>query len=191
LAVELSALLAFSAIKNNDRVGLMLFTDRIEKYIPPKKGKNHVLRLIRELLMFEPTGGSTDIKMSLDFLGKVQKRKSVVFLLSDFLGENYSDSLRITNRRHDLITISITDPREVDLPPIGFLELEDAETGEIVIIDTFDPNIRRRFSDIARRDTEKLELEFKRMKVDHIPVRTDSPYIDPIIRFFKQRAKRY
>jgi uncharacterized protein (DUF58 family) len=191
LAVELSALLAFSAIKNNDRVGLMLFTDRIEKYIPPKKGKNHVLRLIRELLMFEPTGGSTDIKVSLDFLGKVQKRKSVVFLLSDFLGENYSDSLRITNRRHDLITISITDPREVDLPPIGFLELEDAETGEVVIIDTFDPHIRSRFSDIAQRDTEKLELDFKRMKVDHIPVRTDLPYIDPIIRFFKQRAKRY
>ncbi|MDX9755201.1 MAG: DUF58 domain-containing protein, partial [bacterium] len=162
LAVELSALLAFSAIKNNDRVGLMLFTNTIEKYIPPKKGKNHVLRLIRELLLFEPKGGSTDINAALEFLGKVLKRKSVVFLLSDFMTENYHEALRITNQRHDLITISITDPREVEMPPIGFLELQDAETGEIIVIDTYDPAVRSHFAQEAATDLSRLSTNFKR-----------------------------
>ena len=191
IAVELSALMAFSAIKNNDRVGLMMFTDKVEKFIPPKKGKKHVLRLIREILMFEPEGGSTNINAALDFLGRVQKRKSVVFLISDFMSENFNDALRLANQRHDLITISITDPREVEMPPIGFLELEDAETGEIIIIDTYDRGVRQRFSDAAAADISKLELDFKRMKIDHVPVRTDHSYIDPLVRFFKQRAKRY
>lgn len=191
LAVELSALLAFSAIKNNDRVGLMLFTNTIEKYIPPKKGKNHVLRLIRELLLFEPKGGSTDINAALEFLGKVLKRKSVVFLLSDFMTENYHEALRITNQRHDLITISITDPREVEMPPIGFLELQDAETGEIIVIDTYDPAVRSHFAQEAATDLSRLSTNFKRMKIDHVPVRTDQSYIDPLVRFFQQRARRY
>jgi len=191
LAVELSAVLAFSAIKNNDRVGLILFTDKVEKFIPPKKGKKHVLRLIRDLLTFEPTGGSTDIKSALDYMGKILTRKSVVFLLSDFMNQNYEDSLRVVNKKHDLITISITDPREVEMPPIGFLELEDAETGEIIVIDTFDASIRQRFSDTAAADLDKMSLNFKRMKVDHVPVRTDQSYIDPLVRFFKKRAQRY
>jgi uncharacterized protein (DUF58 family) len=191
LAVELSAVLAFSAIKNNDRVGLILFTDKVEKFIPPKKGKKHVLRLIRDLLTFEPTGGSTDIKSALDYMGKILTRKSVVFLLSDFMNQNYEDSLRVVNKKHDLITISITDPREVEMPPIGFLELEDAETGEIIVIDTFDASIRQRFSDTAAADLNKMTLNFKRMKVDHVPVRTDQSYIDPLVRFFKKRAQRY
>ncbi len=191
LAVELSAVLAFSAIKNNDRVGLILFTDKVEKFFPPKKGKKHVLRLIRDLLTFEPTGGSTDIKSALDYMGKILTRKSVVFLLSDFMNQNYEDALRVANKKHDLITISITDPREVEMPPIGFLELEDAETGEIIVIDTFDASIRKRFSDTAAADLDKMTLNFKRMKVDHVPVRTDQSYIDPLVRFFKKRAQRY
>lgn len=191
LAVELTALLAFSAIKNNDRVGLMLFTDHVEKFIPPKKGKKHVLRLVRELLLFEPQGGNTDIKVALDLMAKVLTRKSVVFLISDFMSSDYEDALRIANRKHDLVTISITDPREVEMPPIGFLELEDAETGEIIVIDTYDPNLRRNFSLAADQDFERLTREFKRMKVDHVPVRTDQPYVDPLVRFFQQRAKRY
>lgn len=191
LAVEISALIAFSAIKNNDRVGLMLFTDTIEKFIPPKKGKKHVLRLIRELLMFEPKGGSTNINAALEFMGKILNRKSVVFLMSDFMSENYQDALRITNQRHDLITVSLTDPREVTLPPIGFLELQDAETGEIIIIDTYDEAIRSQFQQTAEADISQLELEFKKMKIDHVPIRTDRPYIDPLVRFFKLRAKRY
>ncbi len=191
LAVELSAVLAFSAIKNNDRVGLVLFTDRVEKFIPPKKGKKHVLRLIRELLMFEPAGGSTDIKTAMDFLGKILTRKTVVFLLSDFLSAGYEEALRMMNNRHDLVTISITDPREIEMPPIGFLELQDAETGEIVIVDTYDASIRQRLANTAATDLDQLTKSFKRMQVDHIPVRTDKPYIDPLVRFFQQRAKRY
>jgi len=191
LAVELSAVLAFSAIKNNDRVGLVLFTDRVEKFIPPKKGKKHVLRLIRDLLMFEPAGGSTDIKTAMDFLGKILTRKTVVFLLSDFLSAGYEEALRMMNNRHDLVTISITDPREIEMPPIGFLELQDAETGEIVIVDTYDASIRQRLANTAATDLDQLTKSFKRMQVDHIPVRTDKPYIDPLVRFFQQRAKRY
>lgn len=191
LAVELSAVLAFSAIKNNDRVGLLLFTDHVEKFIPPKKGKKHVLRLIRELLLFEPTGGQTDIKEALDFMGNLLTRKSVVFLLSDFMSSDYIEALRITNKKHDLITISITDPREIELPPIGFLELEDAETGEIVIIDTYDKGIRKRFTDSAHEEIDRLTQEFKRMQIDHVPVRTDQSYIDPLVRFFHLRASRY
>ncbi len=191
LAAELSAVLAFSAIKNNDRVGLILFTDKVETFIPPKKGKKHVLRLIRELLMFEPAGGSTSIKNALDYMGKILTRKSVVFLLSDFMSTGFDEALRIVNKKHDLITISITDPREVELPPIGFLELQDAETGEIIIIDTYDTSIRQRFSATAQADIERLVKNFKRMQVDHIPVRTDHPYIDPLVRFFQQRARRY
>ncbi len=191
LAIELSAILAFSAIKNNDRVGLIIFTDRVEKFIPPKKGKKHVLRLIRELLMFKPEGGFTDIKNALDFLGKVLSRKSVVFLLSDFMSTGFDDAIRITNKKHDLITIGITDPREVEMPPIGFLELEDAETGEVIVFDTFDTRIRGLFTDTATQDIDGLLQNFKRMQVDYIPVRTDKSYIDPLVRFFKMRAKRY
>ncbi|MGI6458187.1 MAG: DUF58 domain-containing protein [bacterium] len=191
LAAELSALLAFSAIKNNDRVGLIIFTDQVEKFIPPKKGKKHVLRLVRELLMFEPAGGKTDIKIALDFMAKVLTRKSVVFLISDFMSTSFEDSIRIANRKHDLVTISITDPREIEMPPIGILELEDAETGEIIIIDTFNTQVRAGFSQNAQMELDKLTRDFKRMRVDHVPIRTDQPYVDPLIRFFQQRAKRY
>ena len=191
LAVELSAMLAFSAIKNNDRVGLILFTDKIEQFIPPKKGKKHVLRLIRELLLLKPQGGATDIKAALDFMGNILNRKSVVFLISDFMNSGYEDALRITNKKHDLITISITDPREIEMPPIGFLELQDAETGEIVVIDTYNAGIRRRFSETASSESSRLIQEFKRIQVDHIPIRTDQPYLDRLVRFFQQRARRY
>lgn len=191
LAIELSALLAFSAIKNNDRVGLLLFTDEIEKFIPPKKGKKHVLRLIRELLVFEPKGGHTNISQALDHVNKLLTRKSVVFLLSDFMNPDFGDSLRITNKKHDLVTVSITDPREVEMPPIGFLELEDAETGETIIIDTFNAGVRSGFSSAADEDFEKLESEFKKMRVDHVPIRTDQDYVDPLVKFFQRRASRY
>ncbi|MDP8244583.1 MAG: DUF58 domain-containing protein [Candidatus Hinthialibacter antarcticus] len=191
LAAELSAVLAFSAIKNNDRVGLILFTDEVETFIPPKKGKKHVLRLIRELLLFEPKGGATNIQNALDFMGRLTTHKSVVFLISDFMSERYQDALRVTNKKHDLVTISITDPREVDMPPIGLLELEDAETGEVIVIDTYDAKMRSLFTDEANRDIERLSQEFKRLNVDHVPIRTDKPYVDPLIHFFQKRARRY
>lgn len=190
LGVELSAVLAFSAIKNNDRVGLVEFTDRIEKFIPPKKGKKHVLRLIRELLDERPEGGRTDLRLALEFLGRVLLRKSVVFVISDFLGEDYEDPLKILNQKHDLITISVIDPRELELPPVGFLELQDAETGEVVIIDTYDARLRERFTRQNTLMQSDLERSFRRLQVDHIPVRTDRPYIDPLVQFFERRASR-
>ncbi len=191
LSAILTALLAFSAIKNNDRVGLILFSDQVEKFIPPKKGKKHVLRLIRELLTFSPKGGTTDINCALEFMGRILNRKSVVFLLSDFMSSGFEDAIRIANRRHDLITLSITDPREVEMPPVGFLELEDAETGEIIVFDTYDAQVRKQFTDEANEDSKRLAQDFRRMKVDHIPIRTDKDYIEPLVKFFHRRAKRY
>lgn len=190
LGVELSAVLAFSAIKNNDCVGLVEFTDRIEKFIPPKKGKKHVLRLIRELMRERPEGGRTDLRMALEFIGRVLLRRSVVFVISDFLGEDYEDPLKILNQKHDLITISIIDPRELELPPVGFLELQDAETGEVVIIDTYNAGLRERFTQRNTLMQSDLERNFRRFQVDHIPVRTDRPYIDPLVQFFQKRASR-
>lgn len=191
VAAELSAVLAFSAIKNNDRVGLILFTDDVDKFIPPKKGKKHVLRLIRELLTFESPGGQTDIKSALDYLNKVTTRKSVVFLISDFINTGFENSLRVANTRHDLIAISIQDPREVDMPGVGFLELEDAETGEVIVFDTFNTNDRSLFHETVETETTQLNETMKRMKVDHVPVLTNQSYIDPLVKLFQRRAKRY
>ena len=136
IAIEICALLAFSAIKNNDKVGLIIFTDAIEKFIPPKKGKSHVLRVLRELLYHEPKGRQTDIGKTLEYLNRVTKRRSVVFLVSDFINTGYEKALQIANRRHDIVAITVTDPREMNMPDVGFIRLEDAETGEVVLVDT-------------------------------------------------------
>jgi uncharacterized protein (DUF58 family) len=191
VAAEISALLAFSAIKNNDRVGLVIFTDGIEKYIPPKKGKKHVLRVIRELLYFKPTQRRTDIAGVLEYLGKVQKRRSVVFLISDFLSGGYEKALQIANGRHDLIAITISDPRELNLPKIGFIEFQDAETGEEILIDTYSPAVRDMFSHLAVEQRDSRHQLFRSISVDSIDVQTDRPYVDPLVRFFKLRAKRF
>lgn len=191
IATEICALLAFSAIKNNDKVGLIIFSDRIEKYVPPKKGKSHVLRVLRELLFHQPESNLTDIAAALEFLNHVARRRSVVFLVSDYISENYEKALRITNKRHDMVAITITDPREVELPAAGFIELEDAETGEIFLLNTNDRQVRRTFleqADAKRREREKL---FKSMNVDTIDIYTHLPYIEPLIHFFRLRAKRF
>lgn len=190
LATEVSALLAFSAIRNNDRVGLVLFTDRVERFIPPKKGREHVLRLIRELLTFTPEHKGTDLAAALDYVGRVQRRRSVVFLLSDFLGEDFDQALRGINRRHDLVTMSITDPLELELPPVGFLELEDAETGEVVIVDTADIRFYEAFKESNQGVRDQLTNRLDRMQIDHIPLGTDDDYVKPLIRFFHERSKR-
>ncbi len=191
LAVELCAVLAFSAIKNNDKVGLITFTDEIEKYIPPKKGKNHVLRVIRELLYFHPKRTGTDIRAALDYLNRVTKRKAVVFLVSDFLAGNYEQALRVTSRKHDVIPMTITDPREVDLPPVGLLELEDAETAERMVLDTLDANVRRTYRVLAMQEQETRARLFRSMNLDVIHLRTDQPYMQTLISFFHRRASRY
>lgn len=191
IAVEICALLAFSAIKNNDKVGLIIFTDKIEKFVPPKKGKKHVLRVLRELLYFKPEAKKTNISAALEYLSHIVRKRSVVFLVSDFISENYEKALRIANRRHDIIAVSVGDPRERELPDVGFIELEDAETGEMLTIDSNDLRIRNLFSLEASQQAESRERLFKSIDVDYINISTDTSYVEPLIRFFRMRAKRF
>ncbi len=190
VAAELCAVLAFSAIKNNDKVGLMIFSDKIEKFIPPRKGKQHVLRVIREILYFKPEDAKTDLNIALEYLNRVIKRRSIVFIISDFLTENYEKALQVANKKHDIISIDIIDPREVELPNVGFLELEDAETGETVMIDTGSSEIRETFFSESQEEREKREKFFQSIGVDNINILTDRSYVEPITKFFKMRAKR-
>jgi len=188
---EIGALLAFSAIKNNDKVGLLLFTDKVEKFIAPKKGRPHVLRVIRELLYYKAKGKKTSINTALEYLGKVLKKKTVVFLISDFIDSGYEKLLRILNKRHDIIGISISDPRETHLPSIGLLEFEDAETGERLYLDSSDDFLRNELK--KRRDSfvESRNKAFKSMSMDSVDISTDRSYIKPLILFFRTRAKRF
>ena len=191
IAIEICALLAFSAIKNNDKVGLIIFTDRIEKFVPPKKGKTHVLRVLRELLYHEPEGKGTDISLALEYLSRIITRRSVVFLVSDFISDDYQKAMQIANKRHDLVAITITDPREIELPNIGLVELEDAETGEIIMLDTADSTIRQTFTRITSNSREERDKNFRSINVDSIDIRTDVSYIEPLIKFFRMRARRF
>ena len=190
VAAELCALLAFSAIRNNDKVGLVLFTDRVEKFIPPKKGKRHVLRVIRELLSFEPEHRGTDITEALKFLSSVSKRRTVTFLVSDFLSSGYERFLQIVNRRHDLIAVALTDPREKHLPSLGFLELVDAESGERMVVDTRNAHLRRQFENMTGKTIDMQGRFFRSVDVDCVRIETDRPYLDPLIKFFRMRERR-
>ena len=190
MAAELCALLAFSAIKNNDKVGLIIFTDTIEKFVPPQKGRGHVLRLIREVLAFEPVGVGTDIGGALEYLSRVIKRKSVVFLISDFLSEDFRKPLQIANNKHDIIAMKVSDPREVTFDNVGLLELEDAETGEVFVVDTASKQFRKEFAARAQEDMLTLKRDFQVINVDFINVQTDRSYIVPLINFFKMRERR-
>ncbi len=190
-AAELCALLAFSAIKNNDKVGLIIFTDEIEKFVPPQKGRGHVLRLIREILYFQPKGTKTDVAGALEYLSRVVKRKSVVFLVSDFLSDGYYKPLQIANKKHDIIAIKVTDPRETAFDNVGLIELEDAETGEVILIDTSSREFRREFAARAQEDVLNLKKGFQAINMDFINIRTDYPYIGPLISFFRMREKRH
>jgi len=190
VAAELCAVLAFSAIRSNDKVGLILFTDRVEKYVPAKKGTQHVLRIIRELLYHAPEGRGTNIDEAVGFLNRVTVRKSVCFLVSDFLTDGFDSSLRIARRRHDLIPIVVQDPRERTLPRGGIIELEDAERGETILVDTDSRRIRRAFAEnYERRETSRDAL-FRRMDTETIVVNTDESYVEPLVRFFRKREKR-
>ena len=191
IAAEICALLAFSAIKNNDKVGLIIFTDRIEKFVPPKKGRTHVLRVLREVLYHKPEGHGTNISAALEYLNRVIRRKAVVFLVSDFLSEGYEKALRVAGKRHDLVAIPITDPRESEIPNVGLVELEDAETGEVHLLDTSDPANRQAFAREAARRGLLREKTLRSSKVDPVDIQTNKPYIDPLVRFFKMRAKRF
>ncbi len=191
IAAEFCALLAFSAVKNNDKVGLIVFTDKVEMFIPPKKGTKHVLRVIRELFNFKPRPASTDISGALDYLGRVTSKRSVVFLVSDFQAEGFEKKMRVLGKRHDLIAVTITDPREIRLPDVGLLELEDAETGESVLIDTGSREVRKRYERLGREQQERLGELFSSMGVDRIEVMTDRDYVPKLVHFFRSRERRY
>jgi uncharacterized protein (DUF58 family) len=190
LAAEVACLLAFSAIRNNDKVGLILFSDQVELFIPPKKGRSHTLRVIREILFFEPKGRRTLPSLALDYLNHVVTRRSVVFFVSDFQTEDFSQALTITSRRHDLVAIRIDDEREEALPDIGLITLEDAETGEQIEINTGDRRIRTRFAEAARAQWADTTHILRRNNIDTISLRTDADYLPALRAFFKQRERR-
>lgn len=190
IATELCAVLALSAITNNDKVGLMLFTDQIEKYIPPQKGKHHVLRVIREILYFQPQRRGTDLGRALEYLHTISRRRAVSFLVSDFLTTGYEKPLRIAHRRHDIIPISITDRRELSLPRLGFMMLQDLETGEHLLVDTGSTAVRQQYAQRRAAAVAQRQQLFRSLGLDAIEIRTDEPYITPLIHFFRQRERR-
>jgi uncharacterized protein (DUF58 family) len=190
IAAEISALLAFSAIKNNDRVGAILFTDHVEKFIPPRRGSTHVLRVIREVLFHKPERRGTRIEAAIGLLNLVVRKRAVVFLISDLLDQGFEQSLKVANRRHDIIVIQVVDPIERDLPKIGILEIRDAETGEVACIDTSLPWVRDTVRENWNRNQANLEKLFSSHRMDHVIIETGKPYDIPLMRFFKERAKR-
>jgi uncharacterized protein (DUF58 family) len=191
LCAEIAAVLAFSAIRNNDRVGLVIFTDEVEHFVPPKKGKKHVLRVISEILSFEPRSPRTNLAGALQFVGRIARRRAVTFLISDFLQptETYERALRITSRRHDLVPVAVTDPLELGLPAVGLVELGDPETGEVVVFDTSGPEAKA-FAREARRAVDARESLFRRLDMDALRVSTDKPYLPALTSFFEARARR-
>jgi uncharacterized protein (DUF58 family) len=190
IATELCAVLALSAIRNNDTVGLILFTDRIERFIPPRKGRNRALRVIREMLVFEPQGRRTDLGHALEYLHKVCRRRSVTFLISDFLASGYERQLRLVHKRHDLIPICIADPRESELPNVGLITLRDLETGDYALIDTGSAAVRRAYRERRAAAALVRQRLFRSLGVDVIDVTTRESYIHPLMRFFRLREKR-
>ena len=191
IAAEICALLAFSAIKNNDKVGLLVFTDNIEKYIPPRKGRGHVLRVIREILYFKPLSYKTNIRIGLEYLLKGLKRRSIVFVVSDFDDENFIKSLQVLNQKHDVIAIQILDKREKELPPIGLLKLQDAESLEEVWVDTTNRNFRQIYTDLIEQKRQNFVKETKSINLDLIQIDTSESYVNPLVSFFKMREKRF
>jgi uncharacterized protein (DUF58 family) len=190
VAVEICALLAFSAIKNNDKVGLLIFSDHVEKLVPPRKGRRHVLRVLRELLYHEPEGRGTDVAAALEYLAHIQRKRAVVFLVSDFRDEGFEKALSVAGRRHDLVAVRLGDAREQELPALGFLELEDPESGERVVVNTSSSAFRIAFREESDRRAAALDRALKKSKVDAIDVRTGEPYVKPLMRFFRERARR-
>ena len=187
----ISALLAFSAIKNNDRVGLLIFTSQVEMYIPPQKGKKHVLRVIRELLYFKPKEKGTNLALALDYLNKILKRRAVVFVVSDFATGDFERPIKMLQRRHEGVAITVWDPREREMPDVGFIELEDAETGESVLVDSSDEEFRKSFKKEAQKESFLLKRMFRKLRIDFIEIIIGSKYdetIHPLLEYFRKRS---
>jgi uncharacterized protein (DUF58 family) len=190
IATELAAVLAFSAIRNNDKVGLLLFTDRIEKYVPPRKGKSHSLRILRELLTFQPQRSGTNIRQALEYLNSVVKKRAIVFLISDFIDKDYDRAARIVGRKHDLTAVHLTDPRETIIPDVGLIRLHDAESGVPFWLDSSSPQMRRQLALRYAEWQQGLKTQFQRSGVDYLPLSTDRDYVRPLVQFFKRREQR-
>jgi len=187
---EVAALLAFSAIKNNDRVGLILFTDRVERFVPPKKGRSHVMRVVTEILNAAPEGKGTDLGVALDLLGGIGKRRTVAFVISDFIADQYEKPLKVVSAKHDVIPIQIVDPREEELADVGLALVEDLETGELVEVDTSDLDIRSEYTREAQRQRAAREHLFRRLQLDHVTVSTDRDFVRPLAELFRLRQRR-
>ena len=190
LMAEVCALVAFSAIQNNDKVGLLLFAGKVERWVPPQKGRRHVLRIVRDLYAHEPQTRGTNLAAALDHTLHVLRRRSVVIVVSDFMASGYERSLRVLSSKHDVVALHLVDPREEELPPVGLLTLRDAETGQQVVLDTRSEAVRKRFAEQSYARAEQVRATFKRARVDVVPIRTDTGYLDPLTRFFAQRTRR-
>ena len=199
LAAELAAVLALSAVRNNDRVGLLIFSDHVEHVVPPRKGRRHALRLIRDVLAFRPRGRGTDIPGALDYAARLLAHRGIIFLLSDFATgpeggaeaeARWEKTLRLVSRRHDVVGVSISDPAELDLPDVGVVALEDPETGELTWVDTGRDDVHDRFADLLTRERSRTRRLFRRLGVDEIEVRTDQPYVKPLLAFFRRRERQ-
>jgi uncharacterized protein (DUF58 family) len=190
LATELAAILAFSAINNNDKVGVIFFTDKVEQFIPPKKGKSHILRIIREVLAFQPTGKGTDIAGALEYFSAVIKKRSICFILSDFMSKEFDMLLKIASKKHDLVALRIHDTREDTLPNVGLVPMQDAETEKMLFVDTSSKKVRDNFAKNRAQTNEKLRKLFPASGVDLIDITTGKDYVKPLINFFKTRGKR-
>jgi len=190
VAVELAAVLAMSAIRNNDRVGTLFFTDRVEHVVPPRKGRRHALRVLRDLLVFQPVGRGTDLSGALDYLTKMLAHTAVVFVVSDFLGADVERPLKLLAQRHDVVAVTVEDPAEVVLPDVGLARLVDPETGETIDVNTSDPALRAAYGDQVRAERERRRRLLRRLAIDEVPIHTESPIIEPLLKFFRARETR-
>jgi uncharacterized protein (DUF58 family) len=188
VAAEVAAVLAFCAMKSNDKVGLLCFSDQVEHYVPPKKGRAHLWRVIRDVLTYEPKGHGTSLTTALDFFNRVTRRRAVAFVISDFLDAGFENGLRLASRKHDLTAVVITDPRELSVPPLGLIELEDLETGKHLLLDTAHPKVAAALATLAAKERQELGELLQRAKVGAIHVDTSGSYVEPIVRFFRQRG---
>jgi uncharacterized protein (DUF58 family) len=190
LAAKLAATLAFSAIKDNDRVGLVMFTDRVELFVPPKKGKKHVLRVVSEILRFRPAGRGTDLSVGLDYLSKVAKHRSVAFLISDFLADGWERSLRLAKTKHDLVPVCVGDPREEEMTNVGVVYVEDPESGAVTPVDTSSRRVREAYAEVMRRRRGERERLFRRHRIDFVNISTTDADMSALVNFFQIRARR-
>jgi uncharacterized protein (DUF58 family) len=190
MITEIAGVLSFSALSNNDKVGLLLFTDQIETWIPPRKGKKSALRILRDILYLQPKGSGTDIALAVQYIYRLIKKRSIIFVISDFLDEQYDDSLKLLAKKHDVVALQVIDEAEINLPRAGLLKLKDPETGTTFTVNSNSARVRASYNALAQKQQEELETRFKKNKIDLVTIRTDQSYVKELMKFFKVRLKR-